>query len=42
MVKLIYEFDKNKWGKGKARKRDLNEILEIINDKDTYFGSKSN
>jgi len=24
MVKLIYEFDKNKIGKGKTRKRDLN------------------
>lgn len=41
MVKLIYEFDHNKLGKGKARKRSLEEILEIINDKDTYFSSIS-
>jgi hypothetical protein len=42
MIKLIYAFDKNKVGKGKTRKRDLNEILEIINDKNKYFDAKNN
>lgn len=37
MIRLIYDFDKNKIGKGKTRKRDLNEILEIITDKNKYF-----
>jgi hypothetical protein len=37
MVRLIYEFDKNKIGKGKTRKRNLKEILEIIKDKNKYF-----
>jgi hypothetical protein len=37
MIKLIYEFDKNKIGKGKARKRDIKEILKIIKDKNKYF-----
>ena len=40
MVKLIYEFDKNKIGKGKTRKRNHNEILEIIIDKNKYFEKK--
>jgi len=33
MVKLAYTLE----GKGKNRKRPLEEILEIINDKETYF-----
>jgi len=40
MIKLIYDFDKNKIGKGKTRKRSLNEILEIIADKNKYFDTK--
>nr|YP_009649327.1 LAGLIDADG type 1 homing endonuclease [Rhizopogon vinicolor]QDA23242.1 LAGLIDADG type 1 homing endonuclease [Rhizopogon vinicolor] len=35
MVKLSY----NLTGKGKGRKRTLNEVLEIINDKETYFSN---
>jgi len=42
MVKLIYEFDKNKVGKGKSRKRNLKEILEIIKDKNKYFDNINN
>jgi hypothetical protein len=37
IVKLIYELNKNKIGKGKTRKRDLKEILKIIKDKNIYF-----
>jgi len=33
MVKLAYTFS----GKGKNRKRPLEKILEIINDKEAYF-----
>jgi LAGLIDADG endonuclease len=33
MIKLSYTLI----GKGKGRKRTLNEVLEIINDKETYF-----
>ena len=33
MVKLAYKLE----GKGKNRKRQLNEILEIIEDKNLYF-----
>ena len=33
MVKLAYTLS----GKGKGRKRPLEEILEIINDKEAYF-----
>jgi len=33
MVKLSYKLQ----GKGKNRKRDLSEILQIIEDKTTYF-----
>ncbi len=33
MVKLAYKLQ----GKGKVRKRTLDEVLEIINDKTTYF-----
>ena len=40
MVKLIYEFEKFKLGKGKTRKRNLKEILEIISDKNKYFEDK--
>jgi hypothetical protein len=36
MVKLAYTFE----GKGKYRKRSLDEIIEIINDKNTYFEKK--
>ena len=36
MVKLAYKLE----GKGKVRKRTLNEVLEIINDKVTYFNNK--
>ena len=35
MVKLAYTFS----GKGKGRKRSLDEILEIINNKEKYFSS---
>jgi LAGLIDADG endonuclease len=35
MVKLVYKLE----GKGKNRKRRLDEILEIINDKTTYFNN---
>jgi hypothetical protein len=35
MVKLSYTLI----GKGKGRKRTLNEVLEIINDKETYFSN---
>jgi len=41
MINLIYDFDKNKIGKGKTRKRDLNEILEIISDKNKYFDANN-
>jgi hypothetical protein len=33
LVKLSYQLT----GKGKTRKRELSEILEIIEDKHTYF-----
>jgi hypothetical protein len=33
MVKLAY----NLQGKGKVRKRNLDEVLSIINDKTAYF-----
>jgi hypothetical protein len=36
MVKLAYTFQ----GKGKTRKRELSEILKIIEDKDSYFNNK--
>jgi len=35
MVKLAYIFQ----GKGKTRKRELSEILKIIEDKDSYFNN---
>ena len=35
MVKLAYTFQ----GKGKTRKRELSEILKIIEDKDSYFNN---
>jgi len=35
MVKLAYTFQ----GKGKIRKRELSEILKIIEDKDSYFNN---
>jgi hypothetical protein len=35
MVKLIYEFQGK--GKGKGRKRELSELLEIIENKTAYF-----
>ena len=35
MVKLAYTLI----GKGKGRKRTLEEVLEIIKDKDAYFSS---
>jgi len=35
MIKLAYSFT----GKGKGRKRSLDEILEIINNKEKYFTS---
>lgn len=35
MIKLSYSLT----GKGKGRKRTLHEILEIINDKETYFSN---
>lgn len=37
MVKLAYTLE----GKGKNRKRPLEEILEIINDKEAYFDKKA-
>jgi len=37
MVELAYTYS----GKGKGRKRSLDEILEIINDKEKYFSSSS-
>jgi len=36
MVKLAYTLQ----GKGKSRKRELSEILKIIEDKDSYFNNK--
>lgn len=36
LVKLSYTLQ----GKGKTRKRELSEILQIIEDKDNYFGLK--
>jgi len=33
MVKIAYSLI----GKGKGRKRTLEEVLEIINDKESYF-----
>jgi hypothetical protein len=36
LVKLAYKLQ----GKGKTRKRELSEILEIIEDKTTYFLKK--
>ena len=38
MVKLIYKLQ----GKGKNRKREISEILEIIEDKTTYFNNFTN
>ena len=38
MVKLIYKLQ----GKGKNRKREISEILEIIEDKTTYFNNITN
>ena len=38
MVKLSYKLQ----GKGKNRKRDLSEILEIIEDKTAYFNKVVN
>ena len=38
MVKLIYKLQ----GKGKNRKREISEILEIIEDKTTYFNKITN
>jgi len=37
LVKLSYQLT----GKGKTRKRELSEILEIIEDKHTYFNKQS-
>jgi hypothetical protein len=37
LVKLAY----NLQGKGKTRKRELSEILQIIEDKDSYFFKKN-
>jgi hypothetical protein len=37
LVKLAY----NLQGKGKTRKRELSEILQIIEDKDSYFAKNS-
>lgn len=36
LVKLSYQLT----GKGKNRKRELSEILEIIEDKHTYFNKQ--
>lgn len=36
LVKLSYQLT----GKGKTRKRELSEILEIIEDKHTYFNKQ--
>lgn len=35
MVKLAYSYQ----GKGKYRKRTLDEVIEIIKDKESYFNS---
>jgi hypothetical protein len=37
LVKLAYTFQ----GKGKTRKRELSEILQIIEDKDAYFQNQN-
>ena len=38
MVKIAYTLI----GKGKGRKRTLSEVLNIINDKETYFNKNDN
>jgi hypothetical protein len=40
MVKLVYTL--NEEGKGKTRKRTLEEVLAIIRDKDAYFANPNN
>lgn len=40
MVKLAYTL--NEEGKGKTRKRTLEEVLAIIRDKDAYFANPNN
>jgi len=40
LVKLAYTL--NKEGKGKMRKRTLEEELAIIRDKDAYFANPNN
>jgi LAGLIDADG endonuclease len=40
MVKLVYTL--NEEGKGKTRKRTLEEVLAIIRDKDAYFENPNN
>lgn len=40
MVKLAYTL--NEYGKGSARKRTLEEVLTIIQDKDSYFANRGN
>jgi hypothetical protein len=37
LVKLAYTFQ----GKGKTRKRELSEILQIIENKESYFSRKN-
>ena len=35
LIRLIYTYE----GKGKYRKRSLDEVLAIVNDKEAYFSS---